>query len=217
MKEKFADKQKRALKIIEIFDCVYGDADCTLDYSNPLQLLIATQLAAQCTDARVNMITPALFQKYPDVYAFACANELELREAIHSCGFYKNKAKNIIGCCQKLISDFGGEVPNSMDALLSLPGVGRKTANLVLGDIFNIPGIVVDTHATRLSNRLGFTANTEPYKIELDLMKIIPKEKWSHFCHCLVEHGRAYCKAQKPDCSNCPIDEYCPIYFNRQR
>ncbi len=212
MKEKLSDKQKRAEKIIEIFMEVYGDAVCTLDYETPLQLLIATQLAAQCTDARVNLVTPALFKSYPDVYAFASANELELREIIKSCGFYKNKSKNIIGCCQKLISDFNGEVPSSMDELLSLPGVGRKTANLVLGDVFGIPGVVVDTHATRLSNRLGFTTNKDPYKIELDLMKILPKDKWSYFCHCLVEHGRAYCKAQKPNCEKCPVGEFCPTY-----
>ncbi len=212
MREKLSDKQKRAENIIEIFEDVYGDAACTLDYKNPLQLLIATQLAAQCTDARVNLVTPALFEKYPDVYAFATADELELREVIKSCGFYKNKSKNIIGCCQKLIADFNGEVPSSMDKLLSLPGVGRKTANLVLGDIYGIPGVVVDTHATRLSNRLGFTVNHDPYKIELDLMKILPKSKWSYFCHCLVEHGRAYCKAQKPDCEHCPIGHLCPIY-----
>lgn len=213
MKEKLSDKQKRAAKIIEIFDDVYKNADCTLDYNSALQLLIATQLAAQCTDARVNLVTPALFEKYPDVYSFAAANETELREMIRSCGFYKNKAKNIIGCCRKLVSDFGGNVPSSMDALLSLPGVGRKTANLVLGDVFGIPGIVVDTHATRLSNRLGFSDNKDPYKIELDLMKIIPKDLWSHFCHCLVEHGRAYCKAQKPDCISCPIAHLCPTYL----
>ncbi len=212
MKENLSDKRKRAEKIIEIFNDVYGDAACTLDYENPLQLLIATQLAAQCTDARVNLVTPALFEKYPDVYAFASANELELREKIKSCGFYKNKAKNIMGCCQKLISDFNGNVPNTMEELLSLPGVGRKTANLVLGDVFGIPGVVVDTHATRLSNRLGFTVNKDPYKIELDLMKILPKSNWSYFCHCLVEHGRAYCKAQKPDCEHCPIAKHCPTY-----
>ena len=212
MIENLSDKKIRVKKIIQIFNDVYKDAACTLEYTDPLQLLIATQLAAQCTDARVNMVTPALFAKYPDVYAFASADELELREAIRSCGFYKNKARNIIGCCQKLISDFGGVVPNTMEELLTLPGVGRKTANLVLGDIFDIPGIVVDTHATRLSNRLGLTKNKDPYKIELDLMKVVPKESWSHFCHCLVEHGRAYCKAQKPDCEHCPIGVLCPVY-----
>ena len=213
MKENLSQMKKRAEKIIEIFYDTYGNAECSLDFTSPLELLIATQLAAQCTDARVNLVTPALFKKYPDAYAFAFADETELQEMIRSCGFYKNKARNIIACCRKLISDFGGVVPDNMDDLLSLPGVGRKTANLVLGDIFGIPGIVVDTHATRLSNRFGLTKNKDPYKIELDLMKIIPKEHWSWFCHCLVEHGRAYCKAQKPDCPNCPIGEFCPTYL----
>ena len=213
MKENLSQMKKRAEKIIEIFYDTYGNAECSLDFTSPLELLIATQLAAQCTDARVNLVTPALFKKYPDAYAFAFADETELQEMIRSCGFYKNKARNIIACCRKLISDFGGVVPDNMDDLLSLPGVGRKTANLVLGDIFGIPGIVVDTHATRLSNRFGLTKNNDPYKIELDLMKIIPKEHWSWFCHCLVEHGRAYCKAQKPDCPNCPIGEFCPTYL----
>ena len=213
MKKNLSQMKNRAGKIIEVFRNTYGNAECSLDFTTPLELLIATQLAAQCTDARVNLVTPALFRKYPDAYAFAFADEAELQEMIRSCGFYKNKAKNIIGCCQKLISDFDGIVPDNMDDLLSLPGVGRKTANLVLGDVFGIPGIVVDTHATRLANRFGFTKNKDPYKIELDLMKIIPKEHWSWFCHCLVEHGRAYCKAQKPDCQNCPIGDLCPTYM----
>ena len=213
MKENLSQMKKRAEKIIDIFRNTYGNAECSLDFTTPLELLIATQLAAQCTDARVNLVTPALFRKYPDAYAFAFADETELQEIIRSCGFYKNKARNIIGCCQKIISEFGGSVPDNMDDLLSLPGVGRKTANLVLGDVFGIPGIVVDTHATRLANRFGFTKNKDPYKIELDLMKIIPKEHWSWFCHCLVEHGRAYCKAQKPDCQNCPMGELCPTYM----
>lgn len=212
MREKLSDKQNRAKKIIEIFERTYGSSVCTLDYTSPLELLIATQLAAQCTDKRVNLVTPALFKKYPDVYSFAAANELELREYIKSCGFYKNKAKNIIGCCQKLISDFDGVVPSNLDDLLTLPGVGRKTANLVLGDIFNIPGIVVDTHAKRISKRLGLTKNTDPYKVELDLRKIIPIDNQTSFCHHLVEHGRAFCKAQKPDCENCPIAFLCPAY-----
>lgn len=152
MREKIADKKERILKIIEIFGKVYSDADCTLEYDNPLQLLISTQLAAQCTDKRVNIVTKDLYKKYRDVYDFANADELELREDIKSTGFFRNKAKNIIGCCKMLISDYNGEVPREMEDLLKLPGVGRKTANLVRGDYFGIPGIVVDTHATRLSN-----------------------------------------------------------------
>ncbi len=210
MKETLNDKKKRAEIIVDLLKKAYPDSDCTLNYKDPLQLLIATQLAAQCTDARVNMVTPRLFEKYPDVYTFAVADELELREYIRSTGFYKNKAKNIIGCCQKIISDFDGKVPDTMEKLLSLPGVGRKTANLVLGDIFKKPGIVVDTHATRLSNRMGLTKEKDPYKIELDLIKIIPKEEQTDFCHRLVDHGRACCSARKPECDKCPISAFCP-------
>ena len=210
MRESLKSKQKRAEKIYDVFKDIYGRGECTLEYKDPLQLLIATQLAAQCTDARVNLVTPALYKKYPDVYAFANADELELQNDIKSTGFFRNKAKNIIGCCRMLIKDFGGEVPQSMEELLKLPGVGRKTANLVLGDAFGIPGVVVDTHATRLSNRMGFTVNKDPYKIELDLMKIIPKENWGSFCHMLVHHGRAYCDARRPNCAECPIAEFCP-------
>ena len=210
MRESIKKKSERAEKIFEVFGKVYNDADCTLEYKTALELLIATQLAAQCTDARVNMVTPALFAKYPDVYAFANADELELREDIRSTGFFRNKAKNIIGCCRMLIDDFGGEVPNNMDDLLKLPGVGRKTANLVLGDFFGIPGVVVDTHATRLSNRMGLTNQKDPYKIELDLQKLLPPKDWADFCHCLVYHGRAYCTARAPKCDACPIEHLCP-------
>lgn len=210
MRESIKKKSERAEKIFEVFGKVYDDADCTLEYKTALELLIATQLAAQCTDARVNMVTPALFAKYPDVYAFANADELELREDIRSTGFFRNKAKNIIGCCRMLIDDFGGEVPNNMDDLLKLPGVGRKTANLVLGDFFGIPGVVVDTHATRLSNRMGMTNQKDPYKIELDLQKLLPPKDWADFCHCLVYHGRAYCTARAPKCDACPIEHLCP-------
>ena len=210
MRENLEKKRLRALEIIKVFETVYGDADRTLDYTSALQLLIATQLAAQCTDARVNLVTPALFDRYKTVHDFANADEEELSSYIRSTGFFRNKTKNIIACCKKLISDFGGEAPKTMDELLTLPGVGRKTANLVLGDIFGIPGIVVDTHATRLANRMGFTTNKDPYKIELDLIKIIPPEYQSSFCHQLVFHGREYCNARKPKCDICPIKALCP-------
>ena len=210
MREKIADKKARVLEIIDIFDEVYADADCTLDYTNPLQLLISTQLAAQCTDKRGNIVAKDLYKKYPDVYAFANADELELREDIRSTGFFRNKAKNIIGCCKMLISDYGGEVPEAMDDLLRLPGVGRKTANLVRGDFFKIPGIVVDTHAKRLSNRMGLTTNSDPTKIEFDLLKIVPEEHQTAFCHRLVYHGREYCPAGRPRCGECPIAHLCP-------
>ena len=156
------------------------------------------------------MVTPALFKKYPDVFAFAAADELELREYIRSTGFYKNKAKNIIACAQKIISGFNGKVPDNMKDLLTLPGVGRKTANLVLGDIFKVPGIVVDTHAGRISRRLGLTENTDPTKVEFDLLKIIPPAEQTDFCHRLVDHGRVCCSARSPKCESCCLFPFCP-------
>ena len=210
MKESLAIKRQRVKDISAIFGKIYSDADCTLEYTTALELLIATQLAAQCTDARVNIVTKDLFVKYPDVYAFANADELELQEDIRSTGFFRNKARNIIACCRMLIDEYNGEVPGKMEELLKLPGVGRKTANLVLGDFFGIPGVVVDTHATRLSNRMGLTTNQDPYKIELDLQKIVPQEDWADFCHKLVYHGREYCNARKPKCDTCPISHICP-------
>ncbi|MBQ4145149.1 MAG: endonuclease III [Clostridia bacterium] len=210
MRENLTSKKQRVIKMIEIFRKVYKDAECTLDYQNALQLLIATQLAAQCTDARVNIVTKDLFKKYPDVYAFANADELELQDDIRSTGFFRNKAKNIIGCCRMLIEKHNGNVPGTMEELLKLPGVGRKTANLVLGDFFGIPGVVVDTHATRLSNRMGYTTQSDPYKIELDLQKVIPKESWAEFCHQLVYHGREFCQARLAKCDTCPVEHLCP-------
>ncbi len=203
------DKKERVLEIIKIFDELYTEADCSLEYRDPLQLLLATQLAAQCTDARVNIVTKTLFKKYKDVYDFANADLHELEQEIKSTGFYHNKAKNIINCCKMLIEKYDGKVPANMEDLLQLPGVGRKTANLVLGDIFEIPGIVVDTHAKRLSNRMGFTENDDPTKVEFDLMKIVPKESWNKFGHQLVYHGRAVCSARKANCAECKVRPFC--------
>ncbi len=205
-------KVDRAYGIMNILDTIYPDVHCTLNYSNPLQMLIATQLSAQCTDARVNIVTKDLFQKYSDVYAFANADIKELEQDIRSTGFYKNKAKNIIACCQRLIDTYDGNVPDTMEDLLTLAGTGRKTANLVLGDIFHKPAVVVDTHCIRLSNRLGLTSNTDPVKIEFDLKKLIPPQKQLKLCHQLVNHGRLRCNARKPDCSNCELTEYCKYY-----
>lgn len=202
-------KKEKVNKIIENLEKMYPEADCSLDYKDPLQLMVATQLAAQCTDARVNIVTKDLYEKYKTVNDFANADLEELEQCIKSTGFYHNKAKNIIATCKMIISDFGGKVPSDMESLLKLPGVGRKTANLVLNDCFSIPGIVVDTHAKRLANRMGLTKNEDPEKIEYDLMKIIPKEKWGSFCHQLVYHGRAVCNARKPLCENCDIREFC--------
>jgi len=201
--------KERYLKIQEIFDDIYSDADCSLDYENPFHLLVAVQLAAQCTDARVNMVTPHLFEVLPDVKAFAEAETKVIEELIKSTGFYHNKAKNLKACAQKLISDFGGEVPDNMEDLLSLPGVGRKTANLIMGDVFGKGGVVVDTHCKRITKKIGFTKHDDPTKVEFDLVKIIPKENQSRFCHQIVWHGREICIARRPKCDVCPIRDYC--------
>lgn len=202
-------KKQRALKISELLEEMYPEAACSLEYAEPLQLMVATILAAQCTDARVNMVTKELFRKYRSVQDFAYAEQEELEQDIRSTGFYHNKAKNIIAACKMIISDFGGRVPPNMEDLLKLPGVGRKTANLILNDCFGVPGVVIDTHAKRLANRMGLTDNEDPEKIEYDLMKILPNEKWGSFCHQLVYHGRALCDARKPKCSECAIKPYC--------
>ena len=205
-------KEDRAKSVMDILDKIYPDVHCTLNYSNPLQMLIATQLSAQCTDARVNIVTKDLFKKYPDVYAFANADIKELEQDIRSTGFYKNKAKNIIACCKRLIDTYNAQVPDTMEELLTLAGTGRKTANLVLGDIFHKPAVVVDTHCIRLSNRIGLTTNTDPVKIEFDLKKLIPPDRQLRLCHQLVNHGRLRCNARKPDCENCELSDLCKYY-----
>ncbi len=207
-------KKENINTIIKLFEEEYGQAECTLDYINPLHLMIATQLAAQCTDARVNMITPALFKRYGTAGDFMNADRGELEDLIRSTGFFRNKAKNIIACCTMLVNEFGGEVPQNMESLLKLPGVGRKTTNLVLGDAFGIPGIVVDTHAGRLSRRIGFTNETDPAKVERDLAKQIPKDKWIILGHWFVDHGRAVCNSRKPKCEICTIAPLCRYQKN---
>lgn len=203
------NKKEKVLEIQKIFDIIYKDAKCSLDFENPLQLLIATQLAAQCTDKRVNQVTPALFERYKTAEDFANADISELEGYIKSTGFFRNKAKNIINCCKKIVSDFGGKVPETMEELTSLDGVGRKTANIIIGDIYEKPAIVIDTHAKRLAYRMGLTKNTDPTKIEFDLIKIVPPETSADFCHKLVYHGRAVCKAIKPRCDICEIAHIC--------
>ena len=210
-------KTELASGAVKILKELYPSVRCTLDYETPLQLLIATQLAAQCTDARVNIVTKTLFAKYPDAGAFASADYDELCEDIRPTGFFRNKAKNIISCCQKLISDYGGEVPDTMEALLTLAGTGRKTANLILGDIFGKPAVVVDTHCTRLSKRLGLTENSTPEKIEQDLKKLIPPEEQLDFCHRLVAHGRAVCIARSPKCDACALSGICKENKTKRR
>lgn len=202
-------KQERVVSILKILDEIYPDVKCTLNYTTPIEMLIATQLSAQCTDARVNIVTEKLFKRYTNVHEFADAELCELEEYIKSAGFYKNKAKNIKACCQRIIYAYNGEVPDTMEDLLTLPGTGRKTANLVLGDIFHKPAVVVDTHCIRLSNRLGLTTKQEPEKIEFELKKLIPPERQLKFCHQLVNHGRVRCMARKPDCEGCELKAFC--------
>lgn len=201
----------KAKKIVTILEQTYPDSCVTLDFKNPFQLLIATILAAQCTDERVNQVTKGLFKRYPTPKSFADADSAELEEAIRSTGFYRNKAKSLIGCSKKLVEEFGGQVPQTMNELITLSGVWRKTANIVLGNAFGITeGIAVDTHVTRVANRLGLAASDKPDEIEQQLCRIIPKEKWTHLTHLLVFHGRRICMARKPDCPHCPVRHLCP-------
>ncbi len=202
--------QTRANKIVELLEKHYP-AKIALNFKNPLQLLVATILSAQCTDARVNMVTKELFKKYKTAHDFANADLKTFEQEIRSTGFYRNKAKNIIAAAKKIVDDYNGKVPNTMEELLTLPGVARKTANVVLTGAFGkIEGIVVDTHVRRLSQRLGLTKNNDPKKIEQDLMKIIPKERWGTFSLQLIYHGRQVCKAKKPLCYECFLKDYCP-------
>jgi endonuclease-3 len=189
----------------------YPDAHCALNFSTPLELLVATILAAQCTDERVNSVTPALFQAYPTAAALAAADPADLEAAVRSTGFYRNKARNIQGACRRIVDTYGGEVPRTMDDLLTLPGVARKTANVVLSNAFGIAaGIAVDTHVTRLSGRLGLTAHSDPVKIEADLMASAPPEEWAALTHRFIDHGRAVCTAARPACGRCVLADLCP-------
>ena len=204
-------QKKRALEVLARLKRLYPDATCSLDYTTPVQLLVATILSAQCTDERVNKVTPALFARFPDARSMANADILELEELVRSTGFYHNKAKNIQGACRKIVEDFNGEVPQQMDELMTLPGVARKTANVVSAHAFgNIQGVTVDTHVKRLTNLLGLTAHSDPIKIEQDLMKLIPKVDWENFSIMTIYHGRAICNARKPNCPDCELAELCP-------
>ena len=204
-------KKERVKEIVKILNEEYGtDYKCYLDHKNAWELLVATILSAQCTDARVNIVTKDLFVKYPDVYAFAKANQSELEKDIYSTGFYKNKAKNIIACANEVIERHGGEVPSDIDSLTNLSGVGRKTANVIRGNIFDEPSIVVDTHVKRISNLLGLTKEQDPVKIEYDLMKCLPKEQWILYNLQIIAHGRKICIARRPKCSECVLAGVCP-------
>jgi len=189
---------------------MYPNVTCALHHSNPWELLVATILSAQCTDKRVNMLTPGLFRKYPTIQDFASVQQEELAQDIRSTGFFNNKAKSVIGAARKILSDFGGEIPRNIDQLLTVPGAARKTANVVLGTAFGIAsGVVVDTHVQRISRRLDLTKATDPVKIERDLMKILPKERWILFSHQIIHHGRALCTARSPRCAECRIEPLC--------
>ena len=204
--------EERIGPILDALEQAYPDARCSLDFESPLQLLVATILSAQCTDVRVNMVTPELFARYRTAQDFADAEQGELEDIIRSTGFYRNKARSLIGMGQALVERHGGEVPRTMDELHRVPGVGRKTANVVLGNAFGIDeGVVVDTHVKRISNRLGFTTHANPEKIERDLMALVPREKWTLFPHLMIHHGRAICDARKPRCEICPINTWCPF------
>jgi endonuclease-3 len=206
-----ADAKRHAAEVVRYLRREYPDAGCSLDFRTPLELLVATVLSAQCTDQRVNQVTPGLFRKYHDAAAFARAPLAELEEAIRSTGFYRNKANSIQAACRVLVERYGGQVPREMDSLVELPGVGRKTANVILGTAFGIAaGIVVDTHVTRLSRRLGLTRQKDPVKIEQELMGLIPRREWVSFSHRLIRHGRVWCTARKPRCDGCPLRPICP-------
>ena len=203
-------KTERALAAIAALEERYPLAVCSLTYEHPYQLLIATRLSAQCTDARVNLVTDVLFSRFPTLEALAAAPLAELEEIIHPCGLFRTKDRDISATCQLLLNQWGGELPDTMEGLTSLPGVGRKTANLILGDIFGKPAIVADTHCIRICGRLGLTTGKDPYRVEMALREIIPPEKGSDFCHRLVHFGREICTARSPRCGECPMAAFCP-------
>lgn len=209
---RMAPAEQRAPEIYERLRKAYPDATCALDHRNPYELLVATILSAQCTDKRVNMVTPALFARYPDASALAVANPEELEDMIRSTGFFRNKTKSLLGMSRAVAETHGGSVPHTMDALVQLPGVGRKTANVVLGNAFGRDeGVVVDTHVSRLSQRLRLTRNEDPVRIEQDLMALFPREHWTMLAHLLIAHGRAICDARRPLCENCVVNDLCPF------
>jgi endonuclease-3 len=209
-------QRERAREIYTRLVAEYPDIRCTLEYNSPFQLLLMTILAAQCTDARVNIVCRNLFKKYKTPQDFVDAPIEDLEKAIHSCGFYKNKAKNIAATCRILVEQHGGEVPRTMEELYVLPGVGRKTANVILGECYGVQGVIVDTHCTRLTNRMGFTKSQDAVRIERDLMKVWPPDTWTLFSHCMVFHGRAVCTARSPRCSACCVRELCPFPDSRE-
>lgn len=205
-------EKKQAVAIFKALGKRYPNANCELDFQNPFQLIVATVLSAQCTDKRVNMVTPPLFKKYPTPAKMASAKILDLEEMIRTTGFFHNKARHLQGLSQKLLNDFGGEVPSTLEELITLPGVGRKTANVVLGHAFGVPGITVDTHFGRLSRRFGWTTSEDPVKVEIDVAGLIAEKEWTNLSQRLIWHGRRICHARKPACGACPITNLCPSY-----
>lgn len=203
-------KSEKALQLLQALEKVYPEAHCALLYQNPWQLLVATILSAQCTDKRVNLVTANLFQQLPGPEQLAAASQAQVEEIIRSTGFFRNKAKNLICCAEQVLTRHQGEVPADLDALVALSGVGRKTANVVLGNAYQVPGMVVDTHVKRLARRFGWTKSESPVQIEKELSRLLPESKWTQSGHTLIAHGRACCKAPTPNCSSCPIIELCP-------
>jgi endonuclease III len=212
-KPALSERKARARKTLAILRQTFPDAACSLVFHNALELLIATILSAQCTDKTVNALTPRLFSKYPDVAAWASAPIAQIEVDIKSAGFFHNKAKSILGCCQALLANFGGVVPDKMEDLITLPGVGRKTANVILAAVWNQPAIIVDTHVSRLATRLGLTTEKDPDKIEFDLQALLPNKDWSFFSHALIQHGRNICTAKRPNCATCKMNKFCPSAF----
>lgn len=211
------NKKEIARLACEELEKIYPDIACMLNYSKPYELMFAARLSAQCTDARVNIVTETLFKKYPTLEAFAAADLAELEQDVKPCGFYHMKAKSIKEMARKLLDDFGGEVPDTMEKLLTLPGIGRKTANLMMGDVFGKPAIVTDTHCIRITGRLGLTKNKVPAKVEKDLVKLIPPEISSHFCHQIVQFGRDICSARSPKCKECSLNYFCQYYAENNK
>lgn len=206
------DKKTKAVKVVEALESLYPDAVCSLDYEDAFQLLIATRLSAQCTDLRVNTVTPALFDKYPDAYSMSNASVDDIENIIKTCGLYKTKAKDLVGIAKMITEDFDGKVPDSIEQLTRLPGVGRKTANLVCGDIYHKPAVVADTHFIRLCNRLGFVKTKDPFKVETEMRKLLPPDKSNDFCHRAVIFGRDICTARKTYCERCPLVDVCNMF-----
>ena len=205
-------KKEKALASVKALKALYPDALCSLDFESPFQLLVATRLSAQCTDARVNLVTPELFGKYPTSRAMAAADVADVERIIHACGFFRQKAKDIVATAGVIETQYGGVVPDSIEVLTTLPGVGRKTANLIVGDVYGKPAAVADTHLIRISNRLGLVDTKDPYKVELQLKELLPPAESNNYCHRNVLHGRAVCDARKPRCAQCPMQGFCTYY-----